>query len=101
MTADPVPLTAPMERLRLPDTPRIGCEVRFRPYGKPLDHASYWNRWAFTDGRFESTAEPDRALLGWVKAIKRKDGGFYYRVISGVTAWDASPHETALYRKGK
>ena len=80
----------PIDTLRLPTTPKPGDFVRFRPTGKTLDDLRYWDRWAKTSPWFNLDPEPKRYLIGRIKAVKREGEGFYYRISSGLTAYDVA-----------
>jgi len=91
-----IPATSPINDLKVSTTPKIGSMVVFRPWGKTLDSIDFWRRWATVGRWFSLQEEPDRHLVGRVVAIKRVGDGFYYRVTSGTTGWDAAPVDVRL-----
>jgi hypothetical protein len=84
----------PVDTLRHPTSPKPGWIVAFRPTGKDLGGAltdvSYWRRYAVVGRWFESSPLERRHLIGKIVAVKRVDGGFYYRITSGVSGWDVA-----------
>jgi len=84
----------PIDTLRHPTSPKPSWIVAFRPTGWSLGGGltddKFWWRYAQPGRWFGSSTPERRHLIGKIVAVKRVDGGFYYRITSGVSGWDVA-----------